>query len=335
MKTMKRIAMIAMAVCMAATMLFANGESESAAKGGASLPKNIEVQVPAKTGGGTDVMARALAGQVAADAGVNVTIVNNSDGGGAVALEKVYSAKNDGSTILQFHTTMLIKKASGVFKRSAADDYKVIAVSVQKDPASYTLVVDASSPYKTVDDLVAAAKAAPGTIKFGVETGGTAHIITGLFAKAAGIQPKIVEAGTDTEKMAAVVGKTIDACFVNPNQAKQYVDAGKVVALGVVSRDVEGGRCPVFPDLKSFPELGYKFAWGNINLFLGPKSMSDDTAKQLYTLYANAYENPAVKGALEPKGFGMVFLSYEDGPARVKSIQADLDAVVGELGLKK
>ncbi len=63
--------------------------------------------------------------------------------------------------------------------------------------------------------------------------------------------------------------------------------------------------------------------------------MSDETAKTLYNLYSNAYENEAVKGALEPKGFGMVFLSYEDGPARVKSIQSSLDAVVGELGLKK
>lgn len=333
---MKKIALVSIALFMTAAMLFANGAAESSKAGGAaSLPKNIEVQVPAKTGGGTDVMARALAAQVASDSGSNLTIVNNSDGGGAVALEKVYAAKNDGSTILQFHTTMLIKKASGVFKRSAADDYKVIAVSVQKDPASYTLVVDASSPYKTVDDLVAAAKANPGSIKFGVETGGTAHIITGLFAKAAGIQPKIVEAGTDTEKMAAVVGKTIDACFVNPNQAKQYVDAGKVVALAVVSRDEEGGRCPVFPELKSFPELGYKFAWGNINLFLGPKTMDDGLARQLHDYYANAYENPTVKNALEPKGFGMEFLSYEDGLARVKSIQADLDAVVGELGLKK
>ena len=63
--------------------------------------------------------------------------------------------------------------------------------------------------------------------------------------------------------------------------------------------------------------------------------MDDGLARQLHDYYANAYENPTVKNALEPKGFGMEFLSYEDGLARVKSIQADLDAVVGELGLKK
>lgn len=335
MRLMKRVALTALTMTMAAS-LFATGQAESAAQGGGVLlPKNMEVQVPAKTGGGTDVMARTLGAQVAKDGGFNVTIVNNTDGGGAVALEKVANAKGDGSTILQFHTTMLIKTASGVFKRSAASDYKVIAVSLQKDPASYTLVVDMDSPYQTVDDLVAAAKAAPGFLKFGVETGGTAHIITGLFSKAAGIQVRTVEAGTDTEKMAAVVGKTIDACFVNPNQAKQYVDAGKVRALAVVARDEEGGRCPVFPDLESFPELGYKFAWGNINLFLGPKSMGDDLARALHDLYANAYANPNVSGDLDPKGFGMVFLSYEDGLKRVQDTQASLNSVVVDLGLKK
>lgn len=336
MKNVKRLAMTVLAMAMAASV-FATGQSESgaAASTGTTLPKNIEVQVPARTGGGTDVMARTLGAQVAKDAGVNVTIVNNTDGGGAVSLEKVANAKGDGSEILEFHTTMLIKTASGVFKRSAADDFKVIAVSLQKDPASYTLVVDSSSPYQTVDDLVAAAKAAPGSLKFGVETGGTAHIMTGMFSKAAGIEVKIVEAGTDTEKMAAVVGKTIDACFVNPNQAKQYVDAGKVRVLAVVARDPEGGRCPVFPDVKSFPELGYNFTWSNINLFLGPKSMSDDLARTLHDLYANAYENPDVKNALDPKGFGMVFLSYEDGLKRVQETQASLNEIVGELGLKK
>ena len=335
MRLMKRVALTALTMAMAAS-LFATGQAESAAQnGGVLLPKSMEVQVPAKTGGGTDVMARTLGAQVASDGGFHVTIVNNTDGGGAVALEKVANAKGDGSTILQFHTTMLIKTASGVFKRSAANDYKVIAVSLQKDPASYTLVVDMSSPYQTVDDLVAAAKAAPGSLKFGVETGGTAHIITGLFSKAAGIQVRTVEAGTDTEKMAAVVGKIIDACFVNPNQAKQYVEAGKVRALAVVARDEEGGRCPVFPDLESFPELGYKFAWGNINLFLGPKSMSDDLARALHDLYANAYANPKVSGDLDPKGFGMVFLSYEDGLKRVQDTQASLNSVVVDLGLRK
>lgn len=329
----RKIALVVLMISVA-FMAFANGQEE-AASGEVSLPKSIEVQVPAKTGGGTDVMARALAAQVAKDAGINVTVVNNTDGSGAVALEKVYSAKADGSTILQFHTTMLIKKASGVYTRSAADDYKVIAVSVQKDPASYMLAVDASSSYYSVDDLVAAAKANPGTLKFGVETGGTAHIMTGMFAQSADIEVKCVEAGTDTEKMAALVGKTIDACFVNPNQAVQYVEAGKVRVLATVSRDIEGGVNPVFPDVKSFPELGYAFCFSNINLFLGPKGMSDELAMKLHDLYANAYADPAVYEVLDPKGFGMVFLSYEDGLQRVKDTQASLDSVIEALGLKQ
>ena len=103
-------------------------------------------------------------------------------------------------------------------------------MAVPKDKANNVLVVSGGSSYQTLDDLIGAAKERPGEVMFGVETGGTVHIQTGLFAKAAGIDVKYVEAGSDTEKLTALVGNSIDACFVNANQAKQYVESGKARA---------------------------------------------------------------------------------------------------------
>ena len=82
----------------------------SAAKDG-EWAKNVEIQVPAKAGGGTDVMARALANKVSGESGSTITIVNNTDGGGVVACEKASAGKKDGSTLTQWHLTMLIKTA--------------------------------------------------------------------------------------------------------------------------------------------------------------------------------------------------------------------------------
>ncbi|MFQ9704398.1 MAG: hypothetical protein ACLR0U_24920 [Enterocloster clostridioformis] len=102
----------------------------SAAKDG-EWAKNVKIQVPAKAGGGTDVMARALANKVSAESGSTITIVNNTDGGGVVACESS-SRKKDGSTLTQWHLTMLIKTAAGLYDKSATEDFTVIGVAVPR-----------------------------------------------------------------------------------------------------------------------------------------------------------------------------------------------------------
>lgn len=297
------------------------------------LPKTIEVQVPAKAGGGTDVMARALSSKITKDSGVNMTIVNNTDGGGVVAMETVRTAKGDGSKVLQFHTTMLIKTATGVYDKTCADDFKIIGVSQGIEKAQYVLVVSADSGIATLDDFIAAASSEE--MKLGVETGGTAHIMTGLFAQAANLSVKYVEAGSDTEKLTALVGGTIDGALVNVNQAKQYVESGKAVALAVVSNGDEGARSSVLPDVPSFEEQGIDCTFSTINLFCGPKDMSEEVAKQLYDYYAAAAASDEVNETLMPAGMAMEFLSYEEGPALVAEQQEKINAVVEELGLKQ
>ena len=139
----------------------------SAAKDG-EWAKNVEIQVPAKAGGGTDVMARALANKVSGESGSTITIVNNTDGGGVVACEKASAGKKDGSTLTQWHLTMLIKTAAGLYDKSATEDFTVIGVAVPKDKANNVLVVSGGSSYQTLDDLIGAAKERPGEVMFGV-----------------------------------------------------------------------------------------------------------------------------------------------------------------------
>ena len=120
---------------------------------------------------------------------------------------------------------MLIKSAVGVYDKTAAEDFKIVGVSQGKEKAQYVLVVSGDSKAEDLNDFLEAGKS--GEIKLGVETGGTSHIMAGLFVKASGINAKFVESGSDTEKLTALVGGTIDAALVNVNQAKQYVESGK------------------------------------------------------------------------------------------------------------
>lgn len=325
----KQVAGVLLAGMMAMSLLA--GCSAGGGKDG--LPKNIEVQVPAKAGGGTDVMARALTTQIAKDAGINMTVVNNTDGGGVVAMETVRTAKNDGSKLLQFHTTMLIKTATGVYDKSASEDFKIIGVSRGVEKAGYVLVVPAESGIVSLDDFLKAASSKE--MKMGVETGGSSHVITGLLVKASGINAKYVEAGSDTEKLTALVGGTIDAAVVNPNQAKQYVESGKVNAVAVISNGEEGARSSVLPDVPSLKEQGVDCTFSMVNLFCGPKDLSEETAKKLYDYYASAAASDEVNATLAPAGMAMEFMSYEEGPKLVAEMQETINAVVEELGIKQ
>ena len=320
---------VVMAGVLAAAVLTGCGGGASSS----GLPKTIEVQVPAKAGGGTDVMARALTGKISKDAGINMTVVNNTDGNGVVAMETVRTAKDDGSKILQFHTTMLIKTATGVYDKSCADDFKIIGVSQGVEKAQYVLVTSADSGIADFGAFIEAAKTKE--MKLGVETGGTTHVLSGLFAKAAGINVKYVEAGSDTEKLTALVGGTLDATIVNVNQAKQYVESGKAIALAVISNGDEGARSSVLPDVASMEEQGVDCTFATVNLFCGPKEMNEETAKKLYDYYAAAATSDEVNETLKPAGMAMEFMPYEEGPALVAEQQQKINAVVEELGLKQ
>lgn len=311
---------------------------DSAAPSAEATPKwtkNVEVQVPAGAGGGTDVAARTLTSYVSQNSGSNLTIVNNSDGGGVVAFEKVRGAKSDGSTILFFHTAMLIKSATGIYDKTAAEDFTVIAVAKPVEAANYVLVTSADSGLSTLEDFLAEAKSKPGELLVGVETGGSSHIMSGLMAKGADISVKFVEAGPDTEKMTALVGNSINACLVNVNQAKQYVEAGKVNALAVVSIDSNGGRSSVLPEVPSFVELGVDFTFGTYFFVLGPKSMDESLAESIHSYFAAAGEDGTVNSVLTPAGLEMRFVPFAEGADTVRAQQEALNAVVAELGLKK
>ncbi|MBQ7488360.1 MAG: tripartite tricarboxylate transporter substrate binding protein [Clostridia bacterium] len=301
----------------------------------AGLPKKIEVQLPASAGGGTDVAGRQLAEYINKNSDQTLTIKNNTDGGGVVAYETIRTAKKDGSKILFFHSTMLIKYATGIYTHSPADEFKVAAVGLPTEKGGYVLVVPVESGVKTVDEFIALANEKNGELRIGVETGGSSHIMCGIMSKQLGITLRYVESGPDTEKLTNLVGGSIDCALVNANQAKQYIEGEKVNAVACFSSTDEGGRNSVLPDVPSFKELGYDCIFGTYFYVLLPTSASDETAKEIHDLYEAAANDPETRDILVKSGFGMDIAPFEDGAALIKGQQESLVSVCDELGLKK
>lgn len=305
--------------------------AESTEAATVELPSKIEVQVPAKAGGGTDVAARALTQYINQNSDSNLTVVNNTDGSGVVAFETVRTGKADGSEILFFHTTMCIKTATGIYDKSADKDFKVIGVATPTEPGGYVLVVPTSSGITTVDEFIDAASAT--TYKIGVETGGSSHIMSGMMASELGIELNYVEAGSDTDKLTQLVGGSIDCALVNANQAEQYIQANKVNALACFSATEEGGRNTVLPDVPSFKEEGYDLVYGTYFFILANPEMDDATAEAVLALFNAAASDEATNEILTSSGFGMNFVPYEEAQPLLAEQQASLDAACAELGL--
>jgi putative tricarboxylic transport membrane protein len=136
--------------------------------------------------------------------------------------------------------------------------------------------VRTESPYKTIDDFVAAARAKPG----GLTVGGTAtntedHIFTYLFEKAAKIKVKYVPFNSGGEVTAALMGGHIDAGVMNPNEVIAQVEAGKARNLAVASQK----RLADAPELPTFAERGYPFYWEQMRGVVGPASMPAEAVK--------------------------------------------------------
>ena len=297
----------------------------------AALPKKIEVQLPAKAGGGTDVAARFVTDWINQNSNSNMTIKNNTDGGGVVAYETIRTAKDNASKILFFHSTMLIKHATGIYEYSPADEFKIAGVGLPTEKGGYVLVVPKDSGITTLDEFIAKSKEAE--LRIGVETGGSSHIMAGMVNKELGISLRIVESGPDTEKLTNLVGGSIDCALVNANQAKQYIEGEKVNAIACFSATAEGGRNSVLPEVPSFCELGYNLVFGTYFYVMVPKTTSDEIAKELHDLFDAAASDAETKEMLEKAGFGMEFAPFEQSQELCRTQQESLVVVCQELGL--
>jgi putative tricarboxylic transport membrane protein len=229
---------------------------------------------------------------------------------------------------------MMIKSAAGVFKRKPTEDYTVIAVADPVPPGGYFLLVNSDSDIKSLDDLIAKAKANPGKLLYGVEMGGSSHVMGGTLAKAAGIEFKFVESGADTEKLTALVGKTLDVISCNPNQARQYVQAERARALACFSKS-DGKRSEILPEVPTFMELGLDFSFDGPQFILGPKNMDPALARKIHAYYEAAAKDEGVNKVLQPAGQEIRILSFEEGPEKLKRMQAEFDTMVEELGIKR
>jgi putative tricarboxylic transport membrane protein len=194
------------------------------------------------------------------------------------------------------------------------------------------VVVPASSPHKTMADLVKAFKENPGKVAWGGgSAGGTDHILIGLVAKATGGDPSkinYVPFKGGGEAIAAIVGGHVAAGVSGLGEFAEQIKAGKMRALAVSAP----GKVDGIPSLK---EQGIDVELGNWRGIFGAPGITPQQRDALVALVKAATETPAWKGTLEKLGWTGVFLAGDDYKRFIDEDAKRIGAVIDALGIKK
>lgn len=258
MKGLKRFISLLLALVLIFS-LAACGKSNEPAAGtgteteGADWPKKtIQIAVPYNAGGDTDIYCRLAAERLGEALGQTVVVVNIAGSGGILAAKQIMNEDPDGYNILFSHTGGLIQEASGMADFSYAESFESGGTLVEDN--TYTMVAKAESGWKNLADVVAAAKAAPGTITYSQVNGQVTHFVSKLFEETAGIELDKIDVGSSAaDRTAAFLGGQVDLLVVNYANISDYVEAGQFVPLGILAPE----RVASLPDVPTFVEQGF------------------------------------------------------------------------------
>jgi tripartite-type tricarboxylate transporter receptor subunit TctC len=259
--------------------------------------KPITMIVPFPPGGVADIVGRPLAATMEKSLGQPVVILNRTGAGGAVGMTAAAKADPDGYTILMTLSSISIFPVSDPLQGRAApyqiSDFVPIAL-VTADPT--VLVVGGDSPYKTIQEFVAGAKANPGKINYS-SSGifGTLHVAMEMFAGAAGIKLFHVPYQGGGPAVRALLSGEVQALASGPAAAVGQIQAGKMRALAGWGAK----RLELMPELPTFKELGYQdvefYIWSGV---VAPAATPAEAQHKLRAAVRAAVADPLFAGAM-------------------------------------
>jgi tripartite-type tricarboxylate transporter receptor subunit TctC len=260
--------------------------------------KPVTLVAPFPPGGVADIVGRPLAAAMERTLKQPVVVLNRSGAGGAVGTTFVAKSAPDGYTVLMSLSSVSIFPVSDPMNGRPVpyqlSDFAPIAL-VTADPT--VLVVAADSPYRTIHDFIASAKAYPGQINYS-SSGmyGTLHVAMEMFASAAGVKLFHVPYQGGGPAVAALLGGQVHALASGPAAAIGQIKAGKMRALAGWGDK----RLPLMPELPTFKELGYKdvefYIWSGVFV---PAATPAPVQARLREAVRAAVADPQFKGAME------------------------------------
>jgi len=292
----------------------------------------ITMVVPWGAGGGTDATARIVAALMEKEMGQPVNVVNRTGGNGVVGHSAIASAPADGYTLGMITVEISMMHWAGLTDLKP-NNYTPLAL-MNIDPAAVT--VRADSPYKTVNDLLAAIKANPGKFKAsGTGQGGIWHLALAGMLKDQKLEVSAapwVPSNGAAPAMNDLAAGGIEFVTCSLPESRALIDAGKARPLTIMANQ-PSGLYPNVPTLKT--ATGSNWAIGAWRGIAGPKGLPADVQAKIGAVLKKIYDSPDYQGFMQQRGFGVVYADAKGFEQFMAKGDADMGSVMKSLGLAK
>jgi putative tricarboxylic transport membrane protein len=294
--------------------------------------KPVQFIVPYAAGGGSDVLARSIA-SVIQEMKLNPTplvVVNQGGGSGTVGTTTVAQSPGNDHMLLTFISgqvaaPMVVGKGAATYK-----DLTLIAgLAIDEE----VIIVKADSPYKTIEDVVAAAKQRPGALTIGgTATGQEDQMCNSLFERAAGVKLRYVPFNSGGEALTALLGGHTDLAWANPSEFFSQWEAKLVRPLAVAKES----RLAKFKDVPTLKEKGYDVTFKMFRGIAAPPGISPAVAAHYENVMKRLAESPAWKEKyLEQYMLTPAWMSSKEFSGFVANSEKQFKELLTELQLLK
>lgn len=258
----------------------------------------ITVIVPFAAGGNTDVKTRLVAQQLSSILGQPVIVDNKPGASGNLGMELLSRAVPDGYTLGMGSFGPLAVNPSIYPKLNFAPETFVPIILLEKSPLVLTTPTD--RPYRSVADVVAAARQAPDRLNIAnAGPGGAHHLSAELLESAAGIRMTGIPFKGGGPAANALLAGQVDLMFEQTGAAMPSIKAGRIRALAVTASD----RLTAMSDVPTFSELGYpQVTVSNWMGYVAPKGTPPAIVARLHAAFAQAVARPEVKNQIVSQG---------------------------------
>lgn len=254
---------------------------------------------PYGAGGNADNRSRQVAKAMQAVLGQTIIVDNKPGGGGNVGTEMIAKAKPDGYTIGMGNFAPLAVNQA-LFKKINFDPFVDLVPIMLIERGPLVLMVRNESAYKSVKDIVTAAKASPGKLSYASGgIGGTHHLSGALFENTAGISMIHAPYKSGSAGATDLMGGQVDMMFEQMYAAMPSIKGGRLRALAITSK----ARSPLLPDVPTMGEAGYPAVevlnWQGI---VGPKGLPAAIVKTLNEAGNKALQDPGLRKTMLDQG---------------------------------
>lgn len=290
----------------------------------------IKIIVPFAPGGGTDAIARVLAQEMARDLGGSIIIENKPGAGTIIGSQAVATAEGDGYTLLMATFAHAVNPSlNAKLPFDPVKDFAPVAL-VARSPN--IVVVNPNSPFRSIADLIAGAKAAPDKISYGTfGTGTSAHLAGEMFKHMAGVNMTMVPYKGSAPAITDLIGGQTQVMFTTVASAAALIEGGQLRALAVTTAE----RSPAFPQLPTVAETGLPgFEAETWYGLLAPAKTPPDIIERLNRSAAKAVQADAFKKLSVNEGLVLIAAPPQEFERYYRSEMQRWRKVIEDAGIK-